>query len=69
MQYEDLHLEGNDVQFVSAPSVGTEVNQSLVPKVGTIKFYQALLTSEQLNSIGHCLHLSLFCTNIGCELW
>ncbi|WVZ55876.1 hypothetical protein U9M48_006481 [Paspalum notatum var. saurae] len=31
--YEDLHLEGNDVQFVSAPSVGTEVNQSLVPKV------------------------------------
>ncbi|XP_062210254.1 elongator complex protein 5 [Phragmites australis] len=31
--YEDLHVEGNDVKFVSAPSVSTEVNQSLVPKV------------------------------------
>ncbi|KAL6645054.1 hypothetical protein ACP70R_016662 [Stipagrostis hirtigluma subsp. patula] len=31
--YEDLQVEGNDVKFVSAPSVSTEVNQSLLPKV------------------------------------
>uniref|UniRef100_A0A0D9VQV7 Elongator complex protein 5 n=1 Tax=Leersia perrieri TaxID=77586 RepID=A0A0D9VQV7_9ORYZ len=31
--YEELHAEGNDVGFVSAPSISTEVNQSLLPKV------------------------------------
>ncbi|TVU48046.1 hypothetical protein EJB05_07668 [Eragrostis curvula] len=31
--YEDIHIEGNDVKFVSALSVSTEVNQSLLPKV------------------------------------
>ncbi|BAF11213.1 elongator complex protein 5 [Oryza sativa Japonica Group] len=31
--YEELHVEGNDVRFVSAPSVSTEVSQSLLPKV------------------------------------
>ncbi|CAN6285292.1 unnamed protein product [Urochloa humidicola] len=31
--YEDLYVDGNDVKFDSAPSVSTEVNQSLVPKV------------------------------------
>ncbi|CAN6296102.1 unnamed protein product [Urochloa humidicola] len=31
--YEDLYVDRNDVKFDSAPSVSTEVNQSLVPKV------------------------------------
>ncbi|KAL6867318.1 hypothetical protein ACP4OV_015342 [Aristida adscensionis] len=31
--YEDIQVEGNDVKFVSAPSVSLEVNQSLLPKV------------------------------------
>ncbi|CAN6290313.1 unnamed protein product [Urochloa humidicola] len=31
--YEDLYVDGNDVKFDSAPSVSTEMNQSLVPKV------------------------------------
>ncbi|CAL4938120.1 unnamed protein product [Urochloa decumbens] len=31
--YEDLYADRNDVKFDSAPSVSTEVNQSLVPKV------------------------------------
>ncbi|KAF8718022.1 hypothetical protein HU200_025490 [Digitaria exilis] len=31
--YEELYVEGTDVKFDSAPSVMTEVNQSLVPKV------------------------------------
>ncbi|XP_006653258.1 elongator complex protein 5-like [Oryza brachyantha] len=31
--YEELHVEGNEVRFVSMPSVSTEVNQSLLPKV------------------------------------
>ncbi|CAN6301884.1 unnamed protein product [Urochloa humidicola] len=31
--YEDLYVDGNDVKFDSAPSVSTEVSQTLVPKV------------------------------------
>uniref|UniRef100_A0A0A9EXW5 Elongator complex protein 5 n=1 Tax=Arundo donax TaxID=35708 RepID=A0A0A9EXW5_ARUDO len=31
--YEDLHIDGNDVKFVSASSVSAEVNQILLPKV------------------------------------
>ncbi|KAK3150776.1 hypothetical protein QOZ80_3AG0237600 [Eleusine coracana subsp. coracana] len=31
--YEEIHVEGNDVKFISAPSINTEVSQSLLPKV------------------------------------
>uniref|UniRef100_A0ACD5TTS5 Uncharacterized protein n=1 Tax=Avena sativa TaxID=4498 RepID=A0ACD5TTS5_AVESA len=31
--YEELHVEGYDVKFVSASSLSLEVNQNLVPKV------------------------------------
>ncbi|KAG8073899.1 hypothetical protein GUJ93_ZPchr0006g42864 [Zizania palustris] len=32
--YEELCVEGNDVKFISSPSVSAEVNQNLLPKVG-----------------------------------
>lgn len=62
MQYEELYVEGTDVKFDSAPSVITEVNQSLVPKV----------SAYALDSISikyFCVPLVLVVVLLHCKYW